>query len=127
MARVSRMENRGTWICERRSATSWGMRAGRRLSDLLTPRMGVLFILILFLSGTAVHIIKAVAQLEIMSLGVSVIAFIATLLLSLNTHFLPGCLALRLVGPDTEDGFVYGVNHAYILSGTSTWAGQVPR
>ena len=46
---------------------------------------------VLFLSGTAFHIIKAVAQLEIVSLsagvsaGVSVIAFIATMLLSLVT------------------------------------------
>ena len=71
MARVSRMENRGDLdmraeICHFLP----GMRAGRRLSDLLTPRMGVLFIFVLFLSGTAVHIIKAVAQLEIVSAGV---------------------------------------------------------
>ena len=58
-----------------------GMRAGRRLSDLLQLWMGVLFILVLFLSGTAVHIIKAVAQLEIVS--VSVAAPMTTLVLSL--------------------------------------------
>ena len=45
-----------------------GMRAGRRLSDLL------LCSFVLFLSGTAVHIIKAVAQLEIVSLSAGVSA-----------------------------------------------------
>ena len=55
MARVSRMENCGDLdmraeICHFLP----GMRAGRRLSDLL------LCSFVLFLSGTAVHIIKAV-------------------------------------------------------------------